>query len=63
MNRIKVLLAALLLLPLLAFGSSLGSAELGATPDAAVPQELTGSTSYDCCWIFFFGKWWCVPCG
>lgn len=63
MNRIKVLLAALVLLPMLAFGTSVESAVLGNAPDGSAPSELEGSTSYECCWVFFAGRWWCVPCG
>ena len=43
-----------------------------ATPGSAatVPQsgegivvESPGETSAACCWIYVFGRWWCVPCG
>ena len=64
MGKFRSLLALVVMLPLVAVGSSLGSSELAAN---ALPTEsdragLDQTAGYDCCWIYFMGKWWCVPC-
>ena len=39
------------------------------SPDAEPPicnrietDEATGETTVGCCWVFYNGKYWCVPC-
>ena len=32
--------------------------------DAAPLQAQSGPTqqTYRCCWVFYSGAWWCIPC-
>lgn len=64
MTKIRGALAMLLLLPLLAFGaSSVSVAESGAeAPAGPAMSEPTGQDSYTCCWLYFNGVWYCLPC-
>lgn len=60
MGTIKALLAMLVLVPLLA-----SQAEPGPTADGVVHPEaarMTGQASYECCWVFLNGRWYCIPC-
>ena len=56
------------LLPLLALAASLFLSSTGysalAGPEAAYPDSVVEgtSTAYDCCWVFWGGRWWCIPC-
>lgn len=61
MKRIKVLLAGLILLPLLALGANLDPAE-GVAVAQSESARVSGQESVTCCWIFFMGRWICVPC-
>ncbi len=67
MTKLRLLPAVALLLPLIAFGTSVSpdasSSELApAALPAAEMAVMDGQESYDCCWIFMMGRWWCVPC-
>ena len=33
-----------------------------ATNPAEASSEVSPTPSYGCCWIFYQGKWYCVPC-
>jgi hypothetical protein len=74
-------LAAILALPLVAFGAlerpaiesdvadRYGSevlVDLPATcdeqPTAEFDSALAATDDYKCCWVFYSGMWWCVPC-
>jgi len=62
MNRIRGMLAALVLLPLLALGANLATASGAQAPVKPGMSQLTGSDPYTCCWVFFNGYWRCIPC-
>jgi hypothetical protein len=69
MTKLKSLVAVVALLPLAAFGS-LGAGTRAAPEAPAVIEpasnarssEIDGATAYQCCWVLYMGKWWCVPC-
>jgi hypothetical protein len=56
------------LLPLLALAGSLFLSSAGYSalpgPDSMTPGPVIEGTTtgYDCCWIYFLGRWWCIPC-
>ena len=56
MKKITSVLASLLLvLPLV------GVAALSSTAGQAPEQEQSSDT-YRCCWVFYNGMWYCMPC-
>lgn len=62
MTKLKtMLLGVAVALPLAAFGAVEGTAA-----DAAVApvKAQSGPTqqAYRCCWVFYSGNWWCIPC-
>lgn len=59
MKKCKAFLAAFLVVPLLALGGEFEAS--GVSTTAAAPQ-WTSSSQYECCWIYFMGRWTCVPC-
>lgn len=65
MTKLRSLLALLVMLPLIALGSTLGSADIGSSAPVVpndVGGEIGGGASYDCCWVFHMGRWYCIPC-
>jgi hypothetical protein len=65
MRKFRVLLAAILVLPLVAFGSSLGSSDTvlaSVNSPGFTPADADGAEAYTCCFIYIMGRWWCVPC-
>ena len=70
MLKLRSLLTAGLILPLIAFGGALGAGEVGNA--SALPMTGTGATeaisetggveTYRCCWVYYMGNWWCIPC-
>ena len=68
MFKLRSLLAAGLILPFV-FGGALGAGEVGNTPDALPATGITTFTgesgqaeSYQCCWVLYMGRWYCIPC-
>ena len=50
--------------------TSISSANMSAVQTTSlIPEDSTigvdGKTSNTtgCCWVYFWGYWWCVPCG
>jgi hypothetical protein len=64
MTKFRVLLAAILVLPLVAFGSSLGTSDaaLASMNSQEVTSADVGASAYTCCFIYIMGRWYCVPC-
>jgi hypothetical protein len=59
MNKVRgILLGIALALPLAAIGSS---GEL-ATGKSTMTSIQSGPESGRCCWVWYIGKWWCIPC-
>lgn len=52
------LLGVAMVLPLTVLGASV---DLSSTSyvDTSRPEA---QYDYHCCWVFFMGMWWCVPC-
>jgi len=51
----------------MALCGSLGASQLfDAVQVTAAPQQTVNAvgagTAYQCCWVYFNGRWWCVPC-
>jgi hypothetical protein len=71
MLKLRSLIAAGLILPLIAFGSALGAGEIGNASNAlsatgaeetAFASAVGGAENYKCWWTYYMGNWWCVPC-
>jgi hypothetical protein len=68
MGKFRRLIAVGVILPLVAFASSLGASSAPAGAHAAgmvapdVASEVGAGDSYQCCWVFLGGRWWCIPC-
>jgi len=63
----STLLSAVLALSVAAwFGQTRAATEdaATATPVAAPSGSavVTEADSYNCCWVFYAGRWWCLPC-
>ena len=59
-----------LALPLALIGSlatTSQSAELTVNEALAPPSLMDSDKQFEtangCCWIYIWGRWWCVPCG
>lgn len=59
MKKMRLVIALLLAAPFAAFSANLEPGSV--TGPAGVVVEDAGG-SYECCWIFRWGTWWCVPC-
>jgi hypothetical protein len=59
MKKCTAFVAAFLILPLLALGAEV-DADSGIA--AAGTPRMTSSSQYHCCWIFWMGRWTCMPC-
>jgi uncharacterized membrane protein len=67
MRILRRLIGTGLVLPLVALGGSLWASQL---PDSvrvtAAPQQVVGEvghdTAYQCCWVYWGGRWYCLPC-
>jgi hypothetical protein len=60
MSKLKVLIAAVVVLPLVAFGSASTGAD-SASGETTFAGETQGTQGYQCCWIYFMGHWYCIP--
>ena len=58
-----VLLLAVLAMPLLSIASARAMSESTATAVAPAGKPGSAPQSIECCWIYYFGRWYCVPCG
>lgn len=66
MSKLKALIAAALITPFLlattASGSQVSDA-LAALSDSGRPhQVMEDAAGWDCCVIYFAGRYYCVPC-
>lgn len=50
-------------LPTATIGADVTAPALPQTAPALLEEMTPGTTSYGCCWIYFLGRWYCVPCG
>jgi hypothetical protein len=66
MSKIKALIGAALVVPLFALGSASGSQPTGAlaalTQGGEPTQVVDGGTNWECCFVYFGGRWYCIPC-
>lgn len=62
MNKLRgILLGVALALPLAAIGSSeIGVAATGK--QGTMTSVQSGPQSERCCFVWFMGAWWCIPC-
>jgi len=57
MTKLKTLLvAALLTVPVLTLSAAVPAEHYGSGPRL----ETTAATG--CCWVLYFGRWFCIPC-
>lgn len=60
MRTIRLAIALMLVTPFAAFSAALEPG--GAVPGVAgITLENAGDAA-ECCWVFYGGRWWCVPC-
>jgi hypothetical protein len=58
-SKLKALLAAALItVPVLA----LDAAQAPAPSDPSQAQMSGTRTLRDCCYVYFMGRWYCIPC-
>lgn len=64
MRKVVSLLASGVLMALLAFGSSFsaGAVEAISGQTMATSEGTIGGTAGRCCWTYYMGHWWCIPC-
>lgn len=69
MSKIRALVAAGLIVPLLAlgaiaYGAQSGSDSLAAlTTQPSAPRTVVDTADpYTCCLVYFNGRWYCIPC-
>lgn len=65
MNKLRgILLGFALALPLAAVGSSSDVSAIGdmTAAKSTMTQIQTGPASERCCFVWFMGSWWCIPC-
>ena len=61
MKTIRLALTLMLALPFAAFSAALEpSSAIGTAPQTPVVEDA--GSSYECCYIFWMGSWYCVPC-
>ncbi len=67
MSKIKTLVAAGLIVPLLALGAIANSEQSdslsapSARPSAPY-RVMDTADAYTCCWVYYLGRWYCIPC-
>jgi hypothetical protein len=68
MLKLRSLLAAGVILSF-AFGGALGASEAGKTQEAlpttgtaTLVGEMGETEGYQCCWVLYMGRWYCIPC-
>ena len=57
-----MILAAAIALPLSVSGSEPSVFEGIASAPLAADENIRTPENYDCCWYYFFGRWYCVSC-
>jgi hypothetical protein len=63
MNNVRKLIITLALaLPIAAVAATQAADSLTPTRSAPTGIAASGGQSYQCCWIFVLGKWYCLPC-
>ena len=63
MNLLKAtILAAAIALPFSVSGSETSLFEGTASAPIAEQQDIRTPENYDCCWVYFFGRWYCYSC-
>jgi hypothetical protein len=64
MRKVFSLVASGLVFSLLAFGSSVNATDAvsAVAPIAVVKDGIGGGTADQCCWTYFMGRWYCLPC-
>lgn len=65
MKSLRTMLAIAMLLPF----AGLAAAVDATAPSPAMPTGIEAgevasgtTTGFDCCWVFMYGQWWCIPC-
>jgi hypothetical protein len=63
MKNVRKMIATLALaLPIAAVAATHASDSLTQMRSAPEGIAASGGQSYQCCWIFFLGTWYCLPC-
>lgn len=61
MKTVRLVLMLMLAVPFAALSAALEpSAATGAAPDRLVVEDA--GSSYECCYVFWMGSWYCLPC-
>ena len=62
MTKLRILIAAGLMLPFIAVGNGAEIATISPEGAILVDTQAASSGDYKCCWVYHMGQWWCVPC-
>lgn len=62
MTSIRLTITLMLAMPVASIGASVASDVPPERGAAGATSVIEGSTSQQCCWIFYLGNWYCVPC-
>lgn len=60
MKNMRLVIALLLVAPFAAFSASLEPGAAGGAAPERVVEDASGQSQ--CCWIFYMGHYFCVPC-
>lgn len=62
MRSIRLTLMLMLAMPVASIAASAAPDVSPERRSAGATSVLEGGTSQECCWIFYLGNWYCVPC-
>lgn len=62
MKQVRALITLAIILPFAALANGLSAADAGSLDTGSTTVSSAPGGSYDCCWVFMSGKWYCVPC-
>lgn len=62
MRSIRLLFTLMLAMPVASIGAGVAPDVPSEREAAGATSVIEGGTSQQCCWIFYLGNWYCVPC-
>ena len=62
MTKLRILIAMGLMLPFVAVGNGAEIATISKESAAFADTSTASSDEYKCCWTYYQGQWWCIPC-
>lgn len=62
MRTLRSIIALMLAVPLVASSASIAPDEAQASRSGLEAVGEGGTSQDGCCWIYYLGEWYCVPC-